>query len=965
MHYKYLCIAGALLSCSLGVAAQNNAKAAKAKRVVADYFATYHYKHADFVKQPELKSLRIDDDKHTVTIVVGETFLQQDLTDRQVGKIYNKVKRMLPAPYDSYTISIMASGLPIENLVPGHTVLSGHALWGNTCYDGQPWVTNASLPYHIDNGLFNRHICLWASHGRYYDNKKGQWQWQRPPLFGTCEDLFTETIVVPFLIPMLEHAGAVVYTPRERDLQTQEYIVDNDNISQQYYSEDASGKKWSTCAEKGFAMHAGSYVDGENPFTVGTARMTKTTRKANGTFAKWQPTFSKAGKYAVYVSYVTEDKSIDDAHYVVMHRGQATEFRVNQKMGGSTWVYLGTFDFDQGSSVDNCVMLTNQSQSKGVVTADAVRFGGGMGNIARGGLTSGLPRTLEGARYFTQWAGAPYSVYGGRGGTDDYADDINARSRMLNWLAGGSVYVPTLDGKHVPLELSLAVHSDAGYAPNGKDLVGSLAICTTDFNGGVLSSGITRQSSKMFASKLLYGLTYDLEKKYGHWNRRYLWDRNYSETRVPEVPSAIIETLSHQNFPDMVMAQDPHFKFTMARSIYKTILRYVNEMHGTVPVVQPLPPKAPAITLSGGQQARLSWIEQNDELEPTAHPDYYIVYTAKGQQDFDNGVKVRATSMDLQLSPGICYRFKITAVNRGGESFPSEQVAACFQSNASKTILVVDGFHRLSAPAVTDNAQEQGFDMEKDPGVPYGSTIGWLGKQLVFDKAKIGQESTNGLGYTNNSLAGKVVAGNNLDAGTSHVADIAASKLYNVVSCSSYAVETGRVKMNNYNAVDLVLGLQRDMPYALSASKTFSASLQSSIRGYVLSGGKLMVSGAYIATDMKDTKESAWLYNTLKSTYGGQICTDTIQGAKGLGQQFDFYRLLNADHYAATHSDVLYPVGNAFCAMQYSNGLSAAVAYKGNDYRCFAMAFPFECIIGQENRQRLMKGIMSFLVNDR
>ena len=46
------------------------------------------------------------------------------------------------------------------------------------------------------------------------------------------------------------------------------------------------------------------------------------------------------------------------------------------------------------------VVLSNESKEKGVVCADAVRFGGGMGNIARGGETSGLPRYLEGSRYF-------------------------------------------------------------------------------------------------------------------------------------------------------------------------------------------------------------------------------------------------------------------------------------------------------------------------------------------------------------------------------------------------------------------------------------------------------------------------------------------------------------------------------------------------------------------------------------
>lgn len=58
---------------------------------------------------------------------------------------------------------------------------------------------------------------------------KGYWKWQRPNLFGTTEDLYTQTIVIPYLLPMLENAGAVVISPRERNWQKQEVIVDNDN----------------------------------------------------------------------------------------------------------------------------------------------------------------------------------------------------------------------------------------------------------------------------------------------------------------------------------------------------------------------------------------------------------------------------------------------------------------------------------------------------------------------------------------------------------------------------------------------------------------------------------------------------------------------------------------------------------------------------------------------------------------
>ena len=87
-------------------------------------------------------------------------------------------------------------------------------------------------------------------------------------------------------------------------------------------------------------------------------------------------------------------------------------------------------------------MITNKTGKKGIVSSDAVRFGGGKGNIERGGSTSGLPRCIEGARYYAQWAGAPYSVYSSFKGKDDYKDDMNSRSLMTNWLAGGSCFMP-------------------------------------------------------------------------------------------------------------------------------------------------------------------------------------------------------------------------------------------------------------------------------------------------------------------------------------------------------------------------------------------------------------------------------------------------------------------------------------------------------------------------------------------
>lgn len=907
----------------------------------------------------------VDNKNHTVTITLGEEFAQQDITEKLVNKTYKKIKKSLPRQYNKHKLIVMANGMPIEDYIPGRKSDNEYdSYWDGIDYKGKPWVSNISKPNNISLGLSNRHIALWASHGRYYDQKKGFWKWQRPNLFCTTEDLFTQTIVVPYLIPMLENAGATVFTPRERDWQTKEIIVDNDKgVSGEgsWYGEHTEKEPWTDTGERGFGFSNGILRDGENPFTMGTARMIRTTKKEDKAIAIWQPNFKEEGRYAVYVSYQTMPKSVDDAHYIVRHKGQETHFIVNQKMGGGTWVYLGTFDFDKGENPFNCVALTNQSKRKGVVTADAVRFGGGMGNIERGGDISHMPRCLEAARYYAQWAGAPYSIYGNKTGTDDYAEDINTRSLMTNWLAGGSPYVPTKEGKKVPIELSLAVHSDAGYERDGKSLVGSLAICTTSFNDGRLNSGISRFASQDFIEALRSNVTRDLSKKYKRWNWRYLWDRNYSETRLPEVPSAIIETLSHQNFPDMKLGQDPNFKFTMARSIYKTILRYVSQMHRRPCIVQPLQPHLFKATLTGDNKVKLSWKAQDDELEPTAVPTSYNIYVAAGSGGFDNGTNVRGTSYTMELEPGVMYRFKVTAVNRGGESFPTSTLSAYYQPGATKTAMVINGFSRLSAPAVRDNIHEQGFDIEEDAGVSYGLTAGWSGKQQCFNKSTMGSTEPNGLGYSGNEMAGNFVMGNTFDYVYTHADAIAATKKYNVVSCTSETVESGIVDLINYDVVDLALGLQKYDENSTVFYKSIPSMLRNKLSAYVLGHGKLIASGAYIGSDLQHDDERVWLESTLKVAYGGAIHTDTISGIKGMGTEFDFYRQLNPTHYAATKCDVLMPVSTAFCPLQYANGMSAGVAYKGNDNATFTMAFPFECIIDRNKRLSIMNGILKFL----
>lgn len=957
-----LFLASSSLATSVCAANRNTQARDNLGNILKTYVLQNRAKKVIFPSQPYLVSYNLDDRRRTLNVQLSPSFAAQDFTASSVRFYYKRLAKALPRPYNKYKLTIMAGGLPIEQLVAGSKCEKGMPnAWGKTEYEGAPWVMNDSRPYFVSHGLFDRHLSLWASHGRYYDGKKDRWKWQRPNLFGTTEDLFTQTIVIPYLIPMLENAGAVVFTPRERDWQKNEVIVDNGGRG---YVEDSGKETWKTAQEKGFAYHAGTYRDGENPFTQGTARAVKATKKADVSWASYQPNIPQGGKYAVYVSYQSLKNSVSDAQYIVMHKGQRTVFKVNQQMGGGTWVYLGTFDFDRGNNEFNRVVVTNSSSESGVVTTDAVRFGGGMGNIERGGSCSGMPRCLEGARYSAQWAGAPYSVYSSKNGSDDYGDDINVRSNMTNWLAGGSTYVPTLEGKKVPIELSLAVHSDAGYTTVNDSIIGSLAICTTSFNDGRLNSGVSRMVSHDFADSLLTGLQRDISGKYRKWTRRYLWDRNYSETRKPEVPSAIIETMSHQNFADMRRGLDPNFRFTLARSLYKTILRFVNGNHSVPSVVQPLPVSNFRIERNSSGGLRLSWIAEKDEQEPTAVPTSYIVYTSEDGMGFDNGTVVYTSSFDFEAKKGVNYCFKVTALNRGGESFPSETLAAYLSKSAhAKDILVVDGFSRLSGPAVVDDYSRQGFDLGSDIGVSYGLTAGWNGRQQCFDKSRAGSEGEGSLGYCGDEFAGRFIMGNNRDGSVCHVKDIAMSGAYNVVGCSLEALDNNLVKLDHYNLVDIAFGLQRNDGHSLVVYKTFSETLQSKLRSYAKSGGRILVSGAYVGSDMTQPHERSFMSDVLKTTFTG---TDTNAGnnmVDGLGLSFDIIRQINDRHFAATSVDRIAACdGRSFAAMRYQDGSTAGVAYDGTDYKSFVMGYPYECINNVRTRQQVMKGLLGFLL---
>lgn len=937
------------------------------KERLTDYFG--RYTATAKISTPKLKSIDIDYERKTIAIHASESFAYQPFRPETVEAVYNQVKELLPGPVHYYRLTIFADGKPIEELIPNiyrNKKKDKERMSLKTDYKDKAWVKNISRPNEISRGLQDRHIAIWQSHGNYFKNDKNEWGWQRPRLFCTTEDLFTQSFVLPYVIPMLENAGAIVYTPRERDTQKNEIIVDNDTPNASLYLEVGSKKAhWAAAPIKGFAQKKAIYRDGENPFTDGTCRFIPTERKKKNkdqAFAEWVPTLPAKGEYAVYVSYRTLPNSVNDAKYLVFHNGGVTEFKVNQKIGGGTWVYLGTFEFDKGNNNYGMVVLSNESSEHGVVCADAVRFGGGMGNITRGGKTSGLPRYLEGARYSAQWAGMPYEVYAGRKGENDYADDINTRSNTINYLSGGSVYNPQQPGLGIPLEMTMALHSDAGCSKT-DELIGSLGIYTTDFNNGKLNTGIDRYASRDLADILLTQIQKDIYSSHNlSWTRRSMWNRNYSETRLPATPSTIIELLSHQNFADMQLGHDPNFKFTVGRAIYKGILQFVAGQHDKEYVVQPLPVSNFAIRFGKKKNTlELSWKGENDPQEPTAQPREYIVYTRIGYGGFDNGTLVSKTSHTVKIEPGLVYSFKVTAVNRGGESFPSEILSAYKAKRERERVLIINGFDRVSGPAVINTFDKAGFDLEQDPGVPYLSNISFSGAQIGFDRAQAGKEGEGSLGYSGRELEGMKIAGNTFDYPFVHGKAIQAAGKYSFVSCSDEAVENGTVTLEDYPVVDYILGMEKEDPAHKVYYKTFSSVMQRFITSYCQSGGNLFVSGAYVGSDMSGTQGNReFTEKILKYGYQNSMTDKSSNRINGLGRTITIPRTPNETSYAVPAPDCIVPVDTAFPVFTYVPGnQSAGIAYKGN-YRTFVLGFPFESIQSEADRATIMAGILGF-----
>ncbi len=734
----------------------------------------------------------------------------------------------------------------------------------------------------ITGGLQNRHLVIAGAHGMTW-HEENRWQFQRARLYTQIEDLFPAHMVNNYLIPMLENAGGTVFSVRERDRQTAEVIVDNDGVSPM--SEFRTTSEWEISGLPGWNGPRPAVLGPEEePFTEGTTLMA-TVPGEGGTHssAVYVPYIPHQGRYAVYASWAAAETNSPSVPIRVHHLGGTTTVRVNQQVAGNTWVFLGYFEFAQGTDEERGAVvvgtegatLRENAEGPTTVSADAVRFGGGMGTVAPLDQVSGLPRHMMAARYFLQYAGAParevfYHDFTNVRFSPDYWRDITARTEWANYLSGhpnAPNGFPDHPGLGVPIDLYLSWHTDAGVDLDG--LIGTLSIWRLLGQDGrdVFPDGRTRMLNRDLASLVHHEIVRTGRENFtSSWAMRDLREANYGENRRPNVPSVLLELLSHQNFNDMKYGLDPRFQKDISRAIYKAMVRFLAASHDYEPIFLPLEPLDLAVRHAGNGTAELTWTPQSDPLEPSAEPTGYIVYHGTDGRSFDSGRLVSGPEASISdLEEGVTHYFRVTAVNEGGESFPTPITGMRWREGA-EPVLIVDGFERVSTAAIVDEEGARGFDRNTDPGVPWHYNDHLVGAQYDFDPASSWQNDLEepGAGASRDDHTGRSERGNTFDHIVVHGQAFAeADMAFDSTTLGGFRQAMDRA---DYPLVNWIAGRQRTtLPPAgmynqgrpdrmIPEFEVLDSRVRRTLEEYIGAGGKLLISGAYIIEDLTSSE---------------------------------------------------------------------------------------------------------------
>ena len=554
---------------------------------------------------------------------------------------------------------------------------------------------------------------------------------------------------------------------------------------------------------------------------------------------------------------------------------------------------------------------------------------------------SGMPRWTEGARYWIESQGADSALWYLYDG-DHYKDDMKSRCMWVNAVHRDSV----------PIDLCLALHTDGMDSGDDSTIVGTLCIYTPMDDDGkrTLHDGRNRQIvNRNLADWVQTQVTNDLRHIAPEWTRRQLMEANYCESRVPVVPSIILELVSHKNMADMRYGLDPQFRMTAARAIYKGILRYLN---GPSAIVQPLPVQQLAISADGV----LRWQAPVDSLEPTAVATYYMVYTQANDGEWDVQQVDKQTSIQTELKQGVRYNYYVVAGNDGGLSLPSPIVSAYLSERENAPMaLVIDGFD--------DSYGVEWFADSVHAGIVPGSyacengfSCAYIGEQWNFTRASEWVNDDNcGWGACYRDHAGQFTVGNTHDWSAQHGRVLRKMRI-SYVSATAGMADRLLVDANTQPVVvDYVCGRQR---------MALSATMQDALARYLDQGGHLLLS-----TDHFSSIDTAFARQYLHASYYAAHAT---RSGRISGNKHRMYQLLltpNEEQIFTCTPEALKPANDAEKMATYEDmRCTAAVGWQAvtNESQAptaktLVFGFPLEAVL---NFEKMYRNAVEWLLQD-
>lgn len=753
-------------------------------------------------------------------------------------------------------------------------------------------------------------VVVFCSAGHGWTAGTSSWYLQRPLLLNMVED-YGNIDQLNLFAQYCYNAGAVVVPFRPVGYQNIEIVLDNDDPGVTYTG------TWSNSSATIEYYENGTTTSGV-PYRFATASSVSETATA-----RYTPTIATAGFYPVY-TWVRDGTDRVLQTYRIVHSGGTATMKIDHERVGKGWIWLGTYHFNAGTG--GYAEISNLSPVAGVIIADAIRFGNGIGDIVRPGpgTISGYPRDEECSRYWAESelgnnaVGFSTSTWNTSG--DDGSDNVGTAGRWSALM--NRTDVNNDRWRRVYVEYHSNAAGCAGGPPcsaKGTVALVSASAPTTNQNAFATILG-DKMEADMIAQNSLW------EYNWGARANPYVAEFGAISTNANnnEFDATIIEVAFHDNPDDAANLRNLKVRDAVARSTVQGVIQFLNTLSGSqVPVAfAPDAPERVRATHDGAGNIVLSWTPATVGTATGHAATGYKIYRSSNGYGFGNAVVLgNVTTATLNDIPaGTTTYLRVSATNAGGESMPSETLAVRRGSSGASQILIVTGFDRVSRT------------LNPIQNIPSGPMERQIPRQI------------NAFDYVVQHAAALTAAGRTFD------------------SASNEAVISGTVSLANYAAVVWCLGRES------SADKTFNATEQSLVTTYLNGGGRLFATGTDIGFDLVGAAGGASFYqNTLKGNYVGDNSSAT--SAIGIGgcltgvASFSF-STANGAPYNATSPDRLLPQSGGTSILTYVGGTAdgAGIQYDSGVYRVVMFGFPFECIASSTVRADVMTRVIDYLL---